>query len=289
MSEIQLIVTHPGGAHKDDFLACAVFLARNPAAIERRDPTDVELQDTKVAVIDVGGEHAPERNNYDHHQFPRDHVPTCALSLVLQLLDLYEDARAFCDWLEMAEWLDCRGANGTARQFGFERDLLGQLLSPVDVTLLRRFAQSTRVEPGETLWEVMRWIGADLLEYIESMHARMVAIEKDAQFWEFEHAGEAVRVLFLEKKEDMSEDSGMGLGRYIQQLTDGPPVIGTIVPDRRGEGYGLSRHNDDARLDFTAIEEEPDVHFAHKSGFLAKTSATDLERVRELFAQGFVR
>ena len=50
-------------------------------------------------VVDVGGEHDPERGNFDHHQFPRDHDPVCALSLVLQDLGLYEDARNFCEWL----------------------------------------------------------------------------------------------------------------------------------------------------------------------------------------------
>jgi hypothetical protein len=284
MPDIRLIVTHPGGAHKDDFLACAVWIARHPVAIERREPTEADLADPSVAVIDVGHDHNPALNNYDHHQLPRDGVPTCALSLVLQNLDLYEDARLFCDWLEMAEWLDCRGANSTARHFGFERDLLNQLLSPVDVTLLRRFASATRLAREDTLWEVMRWIGSDLLDYLETMHARMAHLEKEAQWWTFEHGGESLRVLFLERTEPLPEEPSMGLGRFIEQQA-GPTIIGTVSPDRRGSGYGLSRHNDDARLDFTRIGEEPDVHFAHASGFVAKTSATESARLKELFQQ----
>ena len=56
------------------------------------------------------------------------HPPVCALSLVLQHLGVYEDARAFCDWLEPSEWLDTRGAMETSRWLGIGRDTLAKLL-----------------------------------------------------------------------------------------------------------------------------------------------------------------
>ena len=59
-------------------------------------------------------------------------------------------------------------------------------------------------------------------------------------------------------------------------------VVALIAPDRRSSGYGLSRHRDHPRLDFTRIKAEPDVHFAHLRGFVAKTSAADPKRLREL-------
>ena len=59
-------------------------------------------------------------------------------------------------------------------------------------------------------------------------------------------------------------------------------VAALIYPDRRGSGYGLSRHNDDPRYDFTRIGQEHDVHFAHARGFVAKTSAAEVQRVRQL-------
>ena len=43
---IQTIITHPGGAHKDDFLACSVMLAKFPIPIVRKDPSDDELDDS---------------------------------------------------------------------------------------------------------------------------------------------------------------------------------------------------------------------------------------------------
>ena len=84
------IVTHPGGAHKDDFLACAVLLSKFPVSIFRRDPTEDELADPQIAVVDVGHRHEPDLNNFDHHQFPREMEPTCSLSLVLQKMGIYQ-------------------------------------------------------------------------------------------------------------------------------------------------------------------------------------------------------
>ena len=111
---IRLIVTHPGSAHKDDLLAVCVLVAKHGAPIVRRDPTPDELEDASVAVVDIGGVHDAARMDFDHHHFPREHAPTCALSLVLDHLGLYQDALRFCAWLETAEYFDSRGPKRTA-------------------------------------------------------------------------------------------------------------------------------------------------------------------------------
>ena len=61
---IQLIVTHPGGAHKDDFLACSLLAHVHGAPIHRREPTERDLIDVKTCVVDVGGVHDPKLNNF---------------------------------------------------------------------------------------------------------------------------------------------------------------------------------------------------------------------------------
>jgi len=55
-----------------------------------------------------------------------------------------------------------------------------------------------------------------------------------------------------------------------------------IYPDRRGDGFGIGRYEDHPGLDFSRVEGEPDVHFAHKSGFMCKTSATEPARLQAL-------
>lgn len=278
------IVTHPGGAHKDDFLACCVLLPSSPVPIERRDPEPCDLESPDVAVVDVGSLHEPENGNFDHHQFPRDHVPTCALSLVLQHLGLYEDARLHCDWLETSEWLDCRGPVHTARWLGIGPDVMGKLNSPVDITLLRRFAAQPNHLPGEPVWEVMRMIGMDMVDFISRLRERMAFVAQHAELWQLD----GFRALYMPRTEPLPEDASAGLARYIEQTHPGQEVIAMVYPDGRGTGYGLRRHQDDPRLDFTRIGREDDVHFTHQQGFIAKCSATEKVRLRELLQQAYV-
>ncbi|MES2475553.1 MAG: MYG1 family protein [Verrucomicrobiota bacterium] len=278
------ILTHPGGSHKDEFLACCLLLAENAVPIVRREPTDADLADVSIAVVDVGHEHDPARGNFDHHQFPKDHPPTCSLSLVLQQLGVYEEARMFCDWLEPAEWFDTRGPVETAKWLGVARETLFKLNSPIDTTLLRRFAAESELNPGEPLWEVMRWIGSDLLAYLKNLRARLDFIGQVGEFWEIETPSGPFKVLFLPRTDPLPDEPSAGLARFIDGRPDQGEVAGLVYPDRRGNGYGLSRHNDHAGLDFTKIQDEADVHFAHARGFVAKTSAADPARLRELLA-----
>lgn len=274
----RIILTHPGGAHKDEFLACAVLASVHGCPIIRREPTDDDLADPEVLVVDVGGEHDPAKGNFDHHQFATDAPPLCALSLVLMDLGIYDDARRFCDWLETAERFDVTGPNETARWLGVDRDTLARLNSPMDVTLLRRFAKSGELAPGDPLYEVMRWTGGDLVEFVKSLRERLDFIAEHAEVWEVD----GLKVLYMPRTEPLPDEPSAGLGRYLEQVGLKGEVAALVYPDRRGAGYGLGRHNDDPRFDFTRIDGEADVHFAHVRGFVAKTSAARMERLREL-------
>ncbi|NBQ57480.1 MAG: hypothetical protein EBU32_03640 [Opitutaceae bacterium] len=285
MTPFTTLLTHPGSAHKDEFLACCVLLALHPVPIVRREPTASDLNDPQVAVIDVGHQHDPARNNFDHHQLPKDHAPTCSLSLVLQHLGIYTDARQFCEWLEPAEWFDCRGPISTAKFLGIERNALPKLNSPIDITLLRRFALADRIEPTAPLWAIMRMIGEDLLEYVRTLRARLDFIAQHAQVWELVLGGEPAHILFLPRTDPLPEEPSMGIERYIEAQNLSGKIVGTVAPDRRSTGYGLSRFQDNPRLDFTRIAEAPGVHFAHARGFVAKTSLTDHAQIKTLLVR----
>ncbi|MCK5944186.1 MAG: MYG1 family protein, partial [Planctomycetes bacterium] len=268
MSELRLVVTHPGGAHKDDLLACCVLVAKHGAVIERREPTADDLADPEVAVVDVGGAHDPARHNYDHHHFPREHPPTCALSLVLDALGVYDDARTFCDWLEPAEWFDSRGPNRTAEWLGVPRRAISQLHSPIDATLLRRFAAGAAHRPGEAVYEFMRLVGEDLLEYLRSVRAGIDRVEAVCERWSVEAHGEVVEAVFVPRSDAALEDPSASVARFVRAAGLEQTVGALVYPDRRGDGYGLSRYEDDPRLDFQRVAAEPDVRFAHASGFV---------------------
>ncbi len=285
---VNTILTHPGSAHKDDFLACSVLVAHYGVPIIRRDPTVADLDNAETCVVDVGGRHEPEQNNFDHHQFPKDHPPTCALSLVLQQLELYEQAKQFCEWLEPAEWFDCRGAVETAKWLGVPAQVMAQLNSPIDITLLRRFAAERHLKPGDTIWEVMRMIGQDLIDYVKNLQHRLAFIEQNGEFWTLQEGGESFGVFYLPRTQTAANDPSSGLEFFITNQGKENSVAALVYPDRRGTGYGLSRFHDNRRLDFTQIKAEPDVHFAHARGFVAKTSATSANRLKELVCKAWI-
>ena len=78
------IITHPGSAHKDDFMSVSVLLATlGDADVFRCEPTNEDLADLNTYVVDVGMGHAPERCNFDHHQ---DQALPCAFHLIMKHL-----------------------------------------------------------------------------------------------------------------------------------------------------------------------------------------------------------
>lgn len=287
MPRFTQILTHPGSSHKDEFLACSLLIAVHEVGVVRREPNEADLANAQVAVVDVGGEHNSSRGNFDHHQFPKDHPPVCSLSLVLMDMGLYEDAREYCDWLEVAEWFDTRGPVETAAWLGVERELLSKLNSTVDLTLLRRFAGMNDIRAGEPMWEVMRWIGADLIGYLRSLREKLDEISKSSVVWEIEHPAGGFRVLYLGRNERLSDDASAGLARYAAGLPEEQKVVAMVYPDRRGSGFALSRYNDHGGMDFTRIEGEVDVHFTHMRGFVAKSSAVEVERIKDLLRKSW--
>jgi hypothetical protein len=277
---VHTIVTHPGGSHKDDLLAVCVLASLHNCPIVRRDPTPAELEDPEVAVVDIGGSHDPAKSNFDHHHFAREHPPTCALSLVLAHLGIYEDALQFCDWLETAEWFDSRGPNKTSEWLGVPRRAISRLNSPIDTTVLRRFAKTSRLEPSDPLYVVMKYIGDDLLEYLRVARERLDFVGAHVERWSIPHEGEVIEALFLPRVE-ADEPSAM-LGSYIRAHKLESLIAAIVYPDRRGGGFGIGRYEDHPHLDFSLVERESDVHFAHKSGFMCKTTATEPERLKQL-------
>jgi len=279
---IHTVITHPGGAHKDDLLAVCVLVAETGAVVHRRDPTSAELADPGVAVIDVGGSHDPALSNFDHHHFPREHPPTCALSLLLQSKGLYEDALHFCDWLEVAEWFDSRGPTKTAKFLGVPRKAVSQLNSPIDMTLLAHFAKGGTHRPGEPVYEFMCLVGRDLLNYLAEVRARIAFADEHVIRWSLPHGTDTIEVVFLPRTDALPDQPSGTAGAYIRAHGLESEIAAIVYPDRRGEGYGIARYEDHPQLDFGRVGDADDVPFAHKSGFMCKTTSTDEVRLQEL-------
>ena len=172
----------------------------------------------------------------------------------------------------------------TAKWLKIDRDTLNRLNSPLDITLLNRFASQDEHKPGEPIWEIMHMIGEDLVNYVTSLRTRLDFVAQNAVVWDLDN----FKVLFMPRTDPLSDETCLGLGYHIERLGLENEVLALVYPDSRGKGYGMRRYKDDTRMEFTLISDEPDVHFTHARGFIAKTSSTDQARLKDLLLQSFI-
>lgn len=264
------IVTHPGQAHRDDFTVCCIAMALFPsiAAIFRREPTQEDLDNPEVLVLDVGGQVDPEKGNFDHHQLPRDAEPCCALTLFLAHMQLLERFRLL-DWVTSTEVMDSKGPFELAKKLGCSPDALFKNMSPIEGALVEMFEKRTTLpvtryvpedDHGEyRLTMIMKDLGRSMLAYAEELHRQMEWLMANANIVDI--AG--VPALVVEST------NTKGTQKYRDRFH---PELGICLSwDDRGGGWSLYRFNDNKRVDFSRLKDDPAVLFSHAGGFIAKT------------------
>lgn len=262
------IIVHPGRAHRDDFLAACIALAgmKELPIIERREPTEQELNTPDVIVIDVGMKHEPDKKNYDHHQFSRDAQPECALTLLTQDMGL-EETLNYQGWYRTTAEIDVLGPKLAAERMGL-KEFPYQLSSPIESSLLRLFGELDEVAPYSTLYRMMQSIGYDIVTQAQKYEQRIqfllaeMAKRDNAQLSIIDVGSGLQGFMLLDK-----EVEGVG---YIRDNLY-PGVAFLACHNDRGKGWTLYRYDDDPRLDFSKIENDERIQFAHKNGFIAKT------------------
>jgi hypothetical protein len=260
------IITHPGLAHRDEALAVGLILSeRKPTSVQlfRREPTQAELDDPDVWVVDVGEQHNPQLHNFDHHQLPADAPPTCATTQVAEYFGL-ATAFAECPWYKAVAILDSKGPAALAKHLDIPRIPRGTV-SPFELTLLRQlqvFSGNTPVHAF--LCRILRFVAEDLTESSKELSERLA--EHRAKSQVLRVGGMPTLVLLapayrgaitLLRKEWMGEHD---------------EVIGmSISYDDRGDGWCLFRFDDHPSVDFTRLREQDEMKFVHASGFVGKT------------------
>jgi hypothetical protein len=272
------IVTHGGQAHADEVMAIALIMiceGKDPAPrpvglndleARRHDVDIVRTTEEKRAkefeadyVVDVGRDHDPRKNWFDHHQFPREASAACAFTLVARKFKV--DLAPF-PWAEKMAVMDSKGPKEWFRRVA-RRD-------PADYSEIRRME------------------GDSFFSYLASMANRnfrgAVRMAMDFLASEFRDAEETRAAIADCMKRLKVVDVGAGarmayfdsvnprgtLAATDRLVADDPSIIVTGMRDERGGGYGAVRIMDNERVDFSPREEEDGCIFAHKTGFCLK-------------------
>jgi hypothetical protein len=290
---MRLIVTHPGKAHRDDFIAICIILAvvGEDIPIERRHATQEDLDNTDTIVIDTGLIDDQWKNNFDHHQFPTDHPAACSITLVLKAYDLYRKASFASPWLHYTEVFDSKGPMVAQEEFGLEDGAWEVMQSPIETQVLSIFAAHSKTP----YWiiNMMRLMGGNWLEYwdryVETNRRLNISDGCSSHVLSIR---DNVQVLVIEWP---YEEIAMGaVHKYCKENA----IAGTITRDDRPAvvvngrmekpGWCLFRYNDHESIDFKMVKDDPRVRFTHSNGFVSKTDDISLEEALALFVTAIV-
>jgi len=264
----QLIITHPGSAHFDEMTAISLILACNQDtvfSIERREPTQEEIMDKKVWVVDTGGSYDPARLNFDHHQ---DLDCPASFILVAQYLGL-SDMLSTLSWWRFKDHVDRFGPVRSSKMFNAGDEMVN--INPVENWFKDFFSRDP-----QGLAPQLRSYGLYIIDI-----ARRLKDQID--FWK---TCERVSIAGVSAMVGNTEDT-TGLEEF-RRMEDNPPEI-VLSLTREGQGWRLFRY-EGAPVDFTRISNSPDIAFAHKSGFLAKTvKRLDLKDLIPLVSKAVIR
>lgn len=289
LTNVKKIIVHAGNVHMDDLLCLCLALVHTmrdatdddgaPHApdggglvlngmswippVFRCDPTADDLADPNVLVMDVGGQHDPELLNFDHHQLDRDAPPCCALTLLVHHLGLEESFR-LQDWFGAVELIDAKGPFAYSKAFKMSR-FPGELVSPIETALkamLGGFSGTNEVLIS--VCEILLRLGIEIAERVQNFEKKF---QDTFLATRLISAGGVLGILF-----EGNDNEVMSKVRAKYQANEGGNIIGfSVSHDDRAQGWTLYRFEDDPRIDFSKVEKDPRILFAHGGGFIAKT------------------
>jgi len=275
-TKIKKIIVHGGQVHTDDIMCIALALnlergeglgaILNPLPVFRRDPTVEEMDDMSVLVMDVGGQHAPLLNNYDHHLGVVNNPPICALTLYLQAKypERLRQLRAFTQWFKVMEFIDDRGPYEWAKKEGLRGFPFG-LLGPVEGAIKAMIESATSEGDGALpadLRQFLAGVGGNTIEYLDKQQAAITKLRDNADIVDVDGVK---GIVYLSK-----DTTGLQMLRD-SKASEGIEYAFSISLDDRGEGLALYRFNDDPRVNFAKLTGRANIIFAHPGGFIAKT------------------
>jgi len=295
---VHTLIVHPGVAHMDDLLTVALLTPLIPGLrILRLDPTEAEINDPQVIVADIGRVYDPERRCFDHHQ---DAELPASFVLVLQYLGLWEGFRDCFPWAEYMSKMDTRGPNATLMEYDIRPDAADIIQNPIVGFVLSSFAdedgpilsQAPLIPFFQHCSPLPAWSPRDsYFFYCLGVHiyygmlAWKDAIDKAADTRALVVSTKTRFIWFLCAEWATTPIQDKALVR--RGTAEG--FAGIVSPATRHAGWRLYRLNDHPMLNFSKIENDPTVAFAHKNGFLAEThERISIPEVKELIQKALV-
>ena len=259
------IIVHPGQAHEDDLISAALVCAMDTqvTSVERRDPTEAEIADPSVWVLDVGKKLDPVTSCFDHHQLARG-TEECTISLVLKQFGKWESALACFKWLRATVLIDSCGPFQAAEKLGVTVAQLFSGRGPASEYMIEQF------QNGKLSVEQLREYGNWFLDKMNQYETLMGVYNVNS---EIVTVG-GVKVVYMAYVKDV-----LFLNEW--QAKNAPDAACCVTKDDRGDGLTLYRFNDHPAIDFSKLEGVDGILFAHKGGFLAKTKSV-VERSKAL-------
>ena len=269
------IITHPGSAHKDDFMSVSILLATlGSAEIFRREATPEDLADSETYVVDVGMDYDPEKHNFDHHQ---DSTFPCAFHLVMRYLGYHDAAMMVFGWYAHMSMMDVRGPYRTAQYLGVDTSILFASSSPIDGYILSCFSKLTSLTRRDAFYGLMKEFGEDFIAMVGQKMKRLEQLKKETEIFPVKHLKALVSRI--------GDNPKLSMELYLRDLADDDVAI-SITPSVRGAGWEILRLGDNLSIDFRSVATHPEIRFVHANGFMAKTrSLISLETVLDIVSQ----
>lgn len=281
---IKHVVIHPGHAHRDEFLALGIAINAElidyNTPVYRLDPTEQDLQDPRVLVLDVGRQYQPELNNFDHHQFERG-IEECAMSLLAKhatlIVSSNDEEMTYHELLKDQPWYqaviigDALGPYELAKRAGLESPSL-LLQSPIETSVIEYLESQPQGPQGcgqKKINKDILILANNIIEFRVNaalrLKARLNELEREAYFIKVvnhDNAPAGFNAMLFD-----GDDFGIHAFRDKNNLN----FAVSITAAERSEGWALFRFDDDPRIDFSKLKDEEHVSFAHAGGFYAET------------------
>ena len=270
------VIVHPGKSHLDERLAVALALAANDvvAPVFRREPTQEEIEDCNVLVLDIGGQATDWWNTFDHHQFEREHAPECAFSLVAEAIGMKEELENFFGWFATWRTIDSKGPFQWAREHGVDWGVCSTLLNPENDLVAEWWEEASGETPvDEALVRRLKKQGEKIL----AAAAKFKTFCQEVKDKGLRMDVDGITVYDLRSFDaNESLDNGDKLAK-----SDGVKGGVLVSRDNRGPGDSYFRREDDPHVNFAKCQGKEYCSFAHVGGFIMKTkeAGTDIQSV----------